>query len=720
LLADFSTRLLANALRRAIRIVTFSLLVSFPAIGQWVELNPLLPRVKYYGIDFVGPDTGWAVGESGAIIRTTNGGAKWQQVPTGIQTRQLAVDSYDGQTVISIGDTGRILRSSNAGITWGQVSSGRTTNLWNIQFVNSDLGWIVGSQATALKTTDGGQSWITQSTGISGITFWSVHFTNERIGYIACSGGIILKTTNGGNNWQTQPAGDGSSLYSIVAIDSLVVVAAGFAGELVRTTNGGATWIELPRLGSTINDIAFADSTRGFATGEGGYFVTTDAGATWEEQLEGPFGFALSCPTKTIVYGTGERKLSILKSTNGGLNFAKTILNDDFDNASFATINTGNILAGLGGVRGDSLLRTTNGGLNWKAQGDFSQLKPFTVYFVDSLLGFVATEYVRLFMTADGGKTWTSKQVIGLVDTIGWFKDFFFVNRQIGWLVGGLHGTIAKTTDGGSVWFVQRSTRRTLTNIHFSDSLYGWVVGNQLTMYRTTNGGATWLDVVPPMNVLTQDVYFQNRNEGWLLSANTLFKTTDSGTTWLPVFTHSSGLLREMQWASTLHGFLVGIGDQVLETTDGGKTWLQAREVGAMSIRTMSFPKSNSGYGVGGGGIIMKYLDTTTTGFRNTEPGNSWDFRLNQNYPNPFNPETKIVFQISEDHSFVSLKLFDVVGREIETLFSGSVDSGRYEVTVERAKLSRPNMASGVYFYRLITKSKKGFWSETKRMILLR
>lgn len=149
--------------------------------------------------------------------------------------------------------------------------------------------------------------------------------------------------------------------------------------------------------------------------------------------------------------------------------------------------------------------------------------------------------------------------VVGLGDSLQWFSDFFFVNRQVGWLIG-VYGTIAKTTNGGASWFVQRATvGRNQTNVHFTDSLYGWVVGNQIEMYKTTNGGTTWLDVVPPNQVNTADVYFFNRSEGWLLSDHALHKTTDAGNTWLEVFTSSGSYLRSMHWASDAHGFLTSI-----------------------------------------------------------------------------------------------------------------------------------------------------------------
>ena len=93
------------------------------------------------------------------------------------------------------------------------------------------------------------------------------------------------------------------------------------------------------------------------------------------------------------------------------------------------------------------------------------------------------------------------------------------------------------------------------------------------------------------------------------------------------------------------------------------------------------------------------------------------EYKLQQNYPNPFNPSTKIKFDISPllrgvgeaRGVFVSLKVFDVTGKEIAILVNEKMQPGSYEVTFGGSKLS-----SGVYFYRLTA----GEFSETKKMIL--
>jgi len=108
--------------------------------------------------------------------------------------------------------------------------------------------------------------------------------------------------------------------------------------------------------------------------------------------------------------------------------------------------------------------------------------------------------------------------------------------------------------------------------------------------------------------------------------------------------------------------------------------------------------------------IYGYYFDNclTGTGIINSEPSKS--YMLKQNYPNPFNPSTSISFQLP-DAGNVSLKLFDVLGKEVMTLVNEYRAPGSYEV-----RLDASNLAGGMYFYKLVS----GSFSETKKMILVK
>ncbi|MDE3059126.1 MAG: T9SS type A sorting domain-containing protein, partial [Bacteroidota bacterium] len=84
------------------------------------------------------------------------------------------------------------------------------------------------------------------------------------------------------------------------------------------------------------------------------------------------------------------------------------------------------------------------------------------------------------------------------------------------------------------------------------------------------------------------------------------------------------------------------------------------------------------------------------------------EFALSQNYPNPFNPTTRIGYSVPEK-VHVTLKVYDVLGREVATLIDGERVQGRYETEFDGSRF-----ASGVYVYRI----QAGSFTETRRFIL--
>jgi len=85
-------------------------------------------------------------------------------------------------------------------------------------------------------------------------------------------------------------------------------------------------------------------------------------------------------------------------------------------------------------------------------------------------------------------------------------------------------------------------------------------------------------------------------------------------------------------------------------------------------------------------------------------------YELSQNYPNPFNPTTTIEYKIPES-GLVTIKVYDILGREVQTLVDQQLPAGFYETQFDGS-----NLASGIYFYRI----KAGKFVQTKKLMLLK
>ncbi len=587
-------------------------LFPLQSTGVWIELNPKVPRVDYLGIQFVNKDTGWAVGDLGALIKSADGGTSWTVSETNTTTPLLKVRSYNGQVVIASGFGGLILRSSDGGETFTQVTSGVTGDLWGLQMINDTLGWACGNANSLVKTTDGGQTWQTVTTPGYTSDYWWIDFMNEGYGFIAANG-IVLRTTDGGTNWQIIQAGDSYPLFSIDVIDSLHIAAAGYGGtgytaKNIYCSDGGNTWVNGGQTTTEpINCIKYINQDTGYIVmSEVSARKTTNRGQSWiiiggiDDNYELQF-----LQQNNIGYSVGTT-LKINKAEGNLDIWNRLILNDTFSDVFFTNEMTGYVASRW-------LYKSIDGGINWTMLQNFptnlftSTLGSLT--FTDSITGFVGGSPSRIVKSTDAGVTWRMVNRTGLADTIGQIRKFFFINSTTGWAVTS-RGGILNTTDGGDNWFAQLNAPINIgfRSTFFIDSLNGWVLAPGIGgIYNTTNGGTNWIQRLDIQIYDGSDIYFDD-STGLIINFLNLKKTTDSGNSWLTQFS-SQYVLRNFGWLSKLHGFIIG--DGVYETVDKGNTWNEILELRNIGLSKFHSPEDYFGYSTGNLGLIYKYVDTT-------------------------------------------------------------------------------------------------------------
>jgi photosystem II stability/assembly factor-like uncharacterized protein len=159
------------------------------------------------------------------------------------------VDAGNGWAV---GDQGMIIHTTDGGATWVKQKSPVPYYLMAVQFVTPAKGWIVTEQTTILATDDGGATWREQFKDEDFI-LRSLSFCDERNGWAVGEYGFIYHTDDGGKSWRQQ-AGEytlstetmsmkgGNFLFDVIALDPKTAWVAGIDGYVARTDDGGETW----------------------------------------------------------------------------------------------------------------------------------------------------------------------------------------------------------------------------------------------------------------------------------------------------------------------------------------------------------------------------------------------------------------------------------------------------------------------------------------------
>jgi photosystem II stability/assembly factor-like uncharacterized protein len=353
------------------------------------------------------------------------------------------------------------------------------------------------------------------------------------------------------------------------------------------------------------------------------------------------------------------------------------------------------------------LLLTTDQGETWEIK-ELAGLHN-SIFFIDELTGWVCSESGEIYKTTDGGITWDLKES-GTSYPLTTIK---FINDQTGFAAG-FFQTILKSTDGGETWFqsVHDGYEHFLSSFIYSDDIF-IVAGTNGNIFKTTNQGATWDSTNIGMPNGLYSILFVNPNTGFLFGCcGSYFRSTDSGLTWEDRGYITSGdIIHSSYFVNETAGWVVGELGWLLKTTDGGNTWFENGPGITEELRDVTFINENTGFIVGSNGIILKTTNgggTSTNISLENEPVKS--FSLNQNYPNPFNPTTKIKFTIS-DLRFASLKVYDLLGREVAILVNEEKPAGTYEVEFDASGL-----ASNIYYYKL----QAGDFSSVKKLILMK
>ena len=701
-----------------------------PAQHNWFWQNPLPQGNTLNSVDFGDENTGWAVGENGTIIKSTDSGENWNLQYSGTTERLHSVHAFNENTIYAVSENGAVLKSINSGANWSSQGGG-TSIINRSYFFDENIGWVIGNNGVILKTTNAGNNWSAQSSGTTNDLF-GLYFTSVDSGTVVGDSGTVLKTTNGGNTWIPFVINPGlenfteSSQLNEDRINDIweanddFNVLVGNNGRIGIWNNG--VWSE-PNSGVSFDLHRVRAVTAGnalllVAIGDNGCIIySIDSGRVWQTSFfesgdlkmlylaSAGFDWSTHTTMGNAILITGGEYGRIGSSTNNGVTWSAISSGSTRHLLSIFSIGS-NIWSAGHFSGGGSILASTDGGSTWinRHPGTTNTLND--IHFTNENTGWIAGRSGTIRKTTNGGANWSS-QTSGTSSVL---NSIYFINSSKGWAVGE-GNTILHTTDGGDSWSNQTSgTSNVLFSVCFADENNGWIAGGSGTISATTNGGVDWTLQLTGTTSSLRSVFAVNVNTVYAVgSAGTVIKTTNGGAAWNTQPTGTSNQLRSVYFFDENSGWAAGANGSIIRTTNGGINWMVLASMTGNDLDAVVFNDANTGWVAGDGGAILKTITGGGTVSISIISSSIPDgFTLYQNYPNPFNPSTKIDFDIPKS-GLVSLKVYDLLGKEVASLVNNNLIAGSYTLDFNGV-----NLSSGVYFYRL---QSNGF-NITKKMLL--
>lgn len=349
---------------------------------------------------------------------------------------------------------------------------------------------------------------------------------------------------------------------------------------------------------------------------------------------------------------------------------------------------------------------------------------------------FAGTFNNGLYLSSDNGLSWTTAG-IGLFNRIVYSLTMFG-----GYLYAGTDLGVWRTSNNGAYWSVTSinnvsayslasNLTRVFCGLHVSGLFYsgggtGWFIsslnvtdikaiavannfvlagaGNNAGVHLSNNNGANW--VATSLNNKSIYGLAINGNKTYAGTGSGIYRSIDSGYTWT-----QTSINNELIYSLAVSGNNVFAGSElngVYFSSNSGLNWVQINDgLGSIGVHSLYIFNNYVYAGASVNSVYRRPL-SELVGISSNETLSG--FSLSQNYPNPFNPVTRISFSVPKQ-SFVSLKIYDILGNEVRTLFRGVKSTGSYTINYDASELS-----SGIYFYRIQADN----FTDIKKMTLLK
>jgi photosystem II stability/assembly factor-like uncharacterized protein len=659
------------------------------------------------------------------LFKSTDNGNSWNKVDT--QFSEFSVYSIyitkEDHIWVGTDFQDRIYLSTDNGETWEIKSNGYSTNeCWAFGESNDDVLFAGDGQYNRLyRSTNYGDNW-TLSANLRPLAF--VTDSNNTV-YAGTFTGLY-KTSDNGLSWVQDNLLQNLPIASILIDErNNIYCGTGYydSGDGVYySDDGGQSWTRIGLPGMVVLSLAFDSEGNLFAgTQTDGVYKTTDLGQSWQQYQKGLHKKAvirlkINKQDDIFIGSEGENlwgfyEGGVFRSTNGGNSFEQVGLPISLVK-NFVFSGDSLILAATpSGVQKYNRIKKkwSNIGLN----------RVEAISITPSNYLYAATREEGLFKSTDLGESWELTNLTA--DTLMPVYNILAINDDT--LFASTFYNLRRSFDGGENWKVlSLITGDNSRGLFFNNNII-WITGyisNNRFLFNSIDLGNSFAELFSGFRTwdYNNPIFITANNSVFLASRdnvfNGIFKSKDSGQNWEQVLFEDniSPTIFADDDGVVITGtvvFLLSDTNKVYLSYDYGSSWKsipQPTRFGASITDIKRDSQGNFFFATATSGLYKVELITSVIE-EDIIPDN---FILFQNYPNPFNPITKISWQ-SPAGSHQTLKVYDVLGREVATLVNEYRPVGKYEVEFNAKELT-----SGIYFYTLTS----GNFTATKKLILLK
>lgn len=610
-------------------LFSFLFIFSFPCFAQiddgWVEVGNAAYNSDLWSATFISNDVGFAVGNGGAFLKTTNGGLTWTAYNTGYGyffEKVIFTSSTVGYLIGNKyqGFKGRVLKTIDGGNTWTEILIVTIPDCGFLNvayFTDDNHGWL-GGEHYNFVTTNGGATWTEILTNANVVR--GMYFKNNLEGFYT-TGYNIYKTIDGGMTWtiSTYFSEMPKSIYFVDASNGFLSVSIG--NILYKTIDGGTTWNPTASTGlmnQSESGIVFTSANTGYVCSNDAGSVstsgkiarTTDGGATWNIVFSDITYthrcFAKKPDNELFCFGRGG---SILKSTNGTnwVTVQRGVLFDRLYDICFLNDSTAFAVGGSG-----IIAKTTNKCASWTIINSGTTKKLLNITSTDPTTLYITGVDSLLLKSTDGGLNWLPSNS-GYNTSFRVSAPISFLNSTTGFACG---TNIHKTTNAGASWtVVQASPGTSELEAGDNDTLFAAEWGYYTKLYRSIDAGNSWSIIYEYSTESIRALDFLTAKKGMMTIRNFVKTTVDAGNTWSTVTIPDSevtNLFSDIEMKSDLEATVVGYYGKIYNTGDAGTSWTEVQSNTQRRMFKLKYGPDGTGYILAEDAQILRQADEQT------------------------------------------------------------------------------------------------------------